>query len=164
MKRYLFWFLPGMWMVVIFLLSSQPYQQQNIQPFLKENVNLSSTKKYVENIKVNYRESEVSVASHGLEGFFEFFIRKGAHFIVFFMLLLFFYFAFKKTTDLTFRSQLILSFILTSGYAVLDEVHQSFTPNRTPFVGDVLIDISGALFGVVIIFTHFMIKKRQSPS
>ena len=40
--------------------------------------------------------------------------------------------------------RLWLAFWLTTGYAVSDEIHQAFVPNRGPSPIDVLIDASGA--------------------
>ena len=41
-----------------------------------------------------------------------------------------------------------LSWLIAVLYAATDELHQSFTPGRTPLVTDVIIDSFGAAFGV----------------
>lgn len=41
--------------------------------------------------------------------------------------------------------RLLWAFLLTTGYAVTDEVHQAFVPNRVSSPVDVLIDSCGAL-------------------
>lgn len=38
-----------------------------------------------------------------------------------------------------------------SVYAASDEIHQGFVTGRTPFVGDVLIDIGGVVLGLFIV-------------
>ena len=38
-------------------------------------------------------------------------------------------------------------------YAISDEIHQSFTPGRSPMVGDVFIDTCGVIFGIIIVKT-----------
>ena len=54
-----------------------------------------------------------------------------------------------------------LSLLLATAYAVLDEYHQSFTPDRSPAVMDVGIDATGAIIGVVIavVITRFRSEK-----
>ena len=36
-------------------------------------------------------------------------------------------------------------------YAISDEIHQSFIPDRTPAVGDVFIDTCGVIFGIILV-------------
>ena len=36
-------------------------------------------------------------------------------------------------------------------YAISDEIHQSFTPGRSPMVGDVFIDTCGVIFGIILV-------------
>ena len=49
-------------------------------------------------------------------------------------------------------------------FAASDEFHQSFVKSRTPSVGDVLLDVVGALFGLLICasFAHRHPKKARS--
>src|SRR5690625_6708865 len=83
MRKYLYWLFPFMWMIVIFISSSQPYEKQNIQPFLTDTIELSFLEPYIHWISITYNQSEVSVERLGVYGFIEFFIRKGAHVFVF---------------------------------------------------------------------------------
>ena len=50
-------------------------------------------------------------------------------------------------------------------YAISDEIHQSFIPDRTPAVGDVFIDTCGVVFGIILvrifIMINFKIKMRN---
>ena len=43
-----------------------------------------------------------------------------------------------------------LSLCIGSFYAITDEIHQIFVPNRGPAISDVLIDTSGVFFGILI--------------
>ena len=36
-------------------------------------------------------------------------------------------------------------------YAISDEIHQSFVPDRGPKITDVLIDVSGIIFGIILV-------------
>lgn len=94
-----------------------------------------------------------------MNGFLEFFIRKGAHVSVFFLLTIFFYMAIKKTLPVSAQSMVLLAFLLTFMYALMDEFRQSFTPNRTAYIGDVLLDTFGGLLAVMLIM---LLKRRRS--
>ncbi|KGX86326.1 VanZ family protein [Pontibacillus litoralis] len=159
MKRYMYWLLPISWMAVLFYSSSTPYEQQNMKPFLSSYVDLSFLEPYVGWVEFTYHRSVVSVAELGIEGFVEFFVRKGAHVVSFYMLCCFFYIALRNQQKVLRRMS--LAFLLTVVYATLDELHQGITPNRTPYVGDVLLDSFGALLAIIciVIFAQFD-KKR----
>lgn len=151
MKKYMYWLLPLFWMGVIYYASATPYQEQDIKPFLSETINLSFLEPIFKGVSFQYHNAVVSVEELGIEGFVEFFIRKGAHVTVYFILLVLFYIAFRKTTRTSFTYNLVISFVLTSIYAISDEFHQGFTQNRTPYIGDVGLDIIGASIGCLII-------------
>ena len=79
-------------------------------------------------------------------------VKKGAHFLEFAML-----------AGLCFRAFALLRFersvgaatfwalVISVAYAGLDELHQSYVPNRHPQVSDVLIDTAGVLLALVAI-------------
>jgi VanZ family protein len=56
------------------------------------------------------------------------------------------------------RQGIILAFCLTTGYAITDEIHQAFVPNRGPSPLDVLIDASGA---AVALAGRWLLKARH---
>ncbi|WP_067727084.1 VanZ family protein [Oceanobacillus damuensis] len=149
MRKFIVWLLPIGWMSIIFYSSATPYEEQDIKPFLGTIVDFSFLEPFVDWISFTYNQSIVSVEELGIHGFIEFFIRKGAHIAVFFLLTCFFCFAFRKTTMIRERMIFIFSFVLTVIYAVLDELHQGITPNRTPYAGDVLLDSFGAFIAVI---------------
>lgn len=164
MRKKLYWLLPLAWMGVIFNSSSTPYQEQDMKPFLSSYTDLSFLKPYLDSIVFTYHHSEVSVATLGVEGFIEYFIRKGAHVTVFLLLLLFLHVAFRKTTTLALNKCIVWSLFITVLYAAFDEIHQGFTPNRTPYVGDVLLDTVGALIGVGLIYLYVFGKTRMGKT
>ncbi len=76
-------------------------------------------------------------------------LKKGAHFGVYAGLAFWWWRALggtRRTSPerLSDWAVLALAFILTALYAISDEFHQSFTPNRHPSPWDVLIDSAGA--------------------
>ncbi len=158
MQKYVYWMLPVVWMAVIYYSSATPYEQQDVKPLMEQTFDLSFLTPFVDWVTFTYHHSEVSVAALGVEGFIEFFLRKGAHLGVFFILMCFFFVALHRASHLSFRAVLVVSFFLTAAYAGIDEFHQSFTANRTPYVGDVMIDMVGALLAGACILL-FMRKR-----
>ncbi|MBO8157431.1 MAG: VanZ family protein [Bacillaceae bacterium] len=161
MKKWWYWLFPIAWMGVIFYSSSTPYEEQDLKPFLGQYVDLSFLIPYVEHISFVYHKSEVSVEALGINGFAEFFIRKGAHVGVFFVLMLLFFVAYRQTTAFSFAKASYFSLLWTVLYGVVDELHQGMTPNRTPYYGDVIIDSVGAFIGWVVIFIIARRKKLR---
>lgn len=161
--RLLYWLLPIGWMGVIFQSSSTPYTQQDIKPLMGEFIDFTFLEPYVAWIYFTYNGSPVSLETHGAAGLIEFFIRKGAHIFVFFLLACLFKLAIGQTTELHVKRQLLLTFLLTAAYAVMDETHQGFTPNRTAYFGDVILDSFGALLAVFLICfkIHYLDKKKE---
>ncbi|UOQ48320.1 VanZ family protein [Gracilibacillus caseinilyticus] len=160
MKKIIYWMFPFVLMWVIYLVSDQPYPQQDIKPFLSTYVDLSFLESVLSPVVFDFHHSEVSVAALGVEGVVEFIVRKGAHFFVFLTLACSFYIAMRKSFPL--RSQklvAVLSFLLTVLYAISDEWHQVFTAGRTPYAGDVMIDSLGALIGILAILIGNKLRK-----
>jgi VanZ family protein len=148
----------------VFYSSSQPYQKQDIRPEISKYVNLEKVEKNYQDVKINYAGSEVSVEKKGAANFIEFFIRKGAHFTVFFALGFFAFRALRIYGSTTIKSA-VLAFLLVAGYATFDETHQNFTENRTPHVEDVMIDIAGGITAIALasfIYRNRPVKKKTS--
>lgn len=162
MRKYVYWFFPIIWMAIIYYFSAQPYEKQNIQPYLTESIDLSFLQPSVQWISFTYHQSEVSVEALGIYGFTEFFIRKGAHIFVFFVLCCLFYLALHKTVTVPFTYRIIISLTCTSLYAAFDEFHQSFTENRTSYIGDVFLDGFGGALAVLLLTMIRMYRKRTN--
>ena len=146
---------------VIFYSSSQPYTEQNIQPLLGDKLNLpDSIEALLSKINFTYAGVEVSVEALGLPGFIEFFIRKGAHFGVYFVMA----FVMASIVRMWVQRKAKITAI-TIGivfiYACLDEWHQSFTGGRTPLFHDVIIDTIGGLTGIALYFLAREYRKQQ---
>jgi hypothetical protein len=97
----------------------------------------------------SFRGKDVSVEEKGTAGFIEFIIRKGVHFTVFALLALSWYGVLRYR--LSFAVALPWSAFLSVMTAVFDEWHQTFTPDRTGMVSDVLLDASGSVTMLLII-------------
>lgn len=162
MKKILLYWLPVLlWMGIIFYASSQPYEKQDLRPALAANLDLSIIENLFSSITFHYAGDEISIQALGAAHFLEFFIRKAAHFLTYFVLGFLLYRALSYhflNNRLTFMS----SWFLTILYAISDEVHQSFTPNRTPHVEDVMIDAAGGLIGITLaLFIYRKIRIKR---
>ncbi len=80
-------------------------------------------------------------------------MRKSAHFSEYAILALLLWRALRSGPTLrTKRAMLFGAVLLASAvFAASDEFHQSFVKSRTPSVHDVILDITGALFGLLIV-------------
>lgn len=147
-------------MTIIFWFSSQPYHEQDLRPTMNNYLQLEGLKPFLQSVEFRYHGQEVSLESHGVAGLIEFFIRKASHFFIYFLLMGSLFVAFKKVTRLSYSLLFVLSILITIGYAATDEYHQSLTPNRTPYVGDVLIDAAGALCAGIMLVVFYKDKKE----
>lgn len=83
-------------------------------------------------------------------GWQDFITRKLAHFTEYAILYVLFYRGLKNTVNWSFLKLLIISFLLTIGYALTDEYHQTFVSGRTGKTFDIGVDSLGALFGLIL--------------
>lgn len=90
-----------------------------------------------------------------LTEYFQFYVRKLAHFGLYALLGLYSFLNFVSYRGLPFVFRCIFAFLLSALYAVSDEYHQTFVDGRVGCVQDVIIDSSGAL--VAIVFTVIII-------
>ena len=64
-----------------------------------------------------------------------------------------------KSSDIKVFIQVILMVFL---YACSDEFHQAFVPGRGPAFRDVLVDTSGGLTALLIIYIRAILKKSAA--
>ena len=134
------YFIPAIiWMIFIFIMShTNGNESSNQSNFIVKIV--------LEFININHET-------------LSFMIRKIAHMSEYAILLLFIYYGLYKT--ITYKYQLLISLLITFIYACSDEFHQLFIPGRSGQFIDILIDTSGALIMLLIIYLW---QKRKKPS
>lgn len=143
----------------LYYVSSMPYEQQDLRGTIQRVVDPEMVQNKLGHLSFYYGSKEISIASVGVAGFIEFFIRKFTHFA-----------CFALGTFLLYR---LLSHVISwklaipwSGFAglwlaVLDEWHQSFTPNRTAMIADIILDGSGVMFTIILLLLFSWWKKRR---
>lgn len=87
-------------------------------------------------------------------------VRKTAHFTVYCSLGLLL-FVFFKTIDINDKKRIMISLFLAFLYACTDEIHQLFVSGRSGEFKDVCIDTCGALFGILVVYFVYKLKKRK---
>ena len=89
----------------------------------------------------------------------EYVIRKLAHFSIYTCLGIILM-SLASTSKFTIKKKMIICILAGMIYAILDEIHQSFTPGRTPLVGDVIIDTVGVTVGCLLVISMIYIYKK----
>lgn len=144
---------------VLFISSSQTYEQQSIVPTLQTLLPDKPMENQLAKLQIPYWGKTISVEERGYYYFVEFLLRKSAHFFIFGLLALAVYYVLPK-----FRLRTITAFIITVGFAMADEYHQSLTGGRTATIQDVILDASGAFTFLLIfrlIYSAVMSLKRR---
>ena len=144
-KKYINWVLVIAWMILIFMFSSQ------VGEVSKEN-----------NKVVIYIFNSLGLDLNNVFGALsDFIVRKAAHFTEYFILCVLLYRAINISKSISVKAfiQVILIVFL---YACSDEFHQAFVPGRAPAFRDVLVDTSGGLTALLIIYIVVKFKKRPA--
>lgn len=141
----------------IFIASSQPYEKQDLRGTIRKYINMNQVQDKLGGIHFTYGKKEISVEKSGADGFVEFFIRKGTHFLTFTFFGILFYRLFRYWTKP--REAIAWTGWIGTLVAISDEWHQSFTPNRTAMITDVILDVSGLVFAMILI-TVLRVFKR----
>lgn len=107
--------------------------------------------KAIQNLEIYQKEKVLSKIEH--------IVRKIAHFSLY-TSVGFLTMSLMSTYKLTYKQRIILSLCIGITYAITDEIHQMYVPNRGPSLGDVLIDTSGVIFGILIVILGIKIYKK----
>lgn len=147
-------------MVGLFYSSSMSYEQQSVTPLLNRLFVNEPLKQLLAPVRFGYAGKEISIHALGYSAFIEFFLRKGAHFFIYFLLGLSWFMGLKEKLD-SVPLALFLAFLLAAGYASFDEFHQGLTPGRTPLLEDIYLDWAGAATGILMSWLFTSRKKTR---
>ena len=134
------------WMITVFMLSHQIAEDSS-----KTSSNFITVIIKLFNKDIEQEQLETIMLK------VETIVRKLAHFVLYTlggMLITIMFINFKEYITKT----KIASFLLGATYAITDEIHQLFIPGRSGEIRDVLIDSTGVLLGVFIIYLLMRIK------
>lgn len=149
-------------LIGLYISSSQPYADQDMRGRIAEMVDENKWEARFQDVTLRYGGREVSVEEKGTAGFIEFLLRKGIHFCTFAFLAYCWYRVLRYWMPPSMAWP--WSAFLCLGAAVLDEWHQTFTPDRIGAVNDVLLDASGALFMLtcIALFNRWKMQGAKS--
>jgi VanZ family protein len=147
-KTILWLILAGVWVVIIWLMSSQSYQQQNIQPWLQrltKQVHIGVT---LPDVHLFYNGHEYSLRERPY-AFVEFLFRKTAHLVIYAVLAVLIYgsLRYKRVRVMTCIAVALMIVVII---ASIDEYIQQFSSNRTSSIWDVVVDLIGGSCGIAI--------------
>ena len=136
------------WMVLVFILSHQVADEssETSSRFIATIIKLFNK---------NIQQEELDKILLIIEPI----VRKIAHFVLYTLggiLITIMFINFKEHIAKTKTT----AFLLGTVYAITDEIHQLFVPGRSGEIRDVLIDSSGVLLGVFIIYLLMCIKGK----
>ncbi|EMT50524.1 VanZ family protein [Brevibacillus borstelensis] len=144
----------------LFISSSTPYGKQDIRGTISKFVDEGTVSENWQDFSFQYGKKEISIDNNGVAGVIEFFLRKGTHFSVFAILAAAWYRVLRQR--LTAMVALPWSAFLSLAVAVLDEWHQTFTPDRTGQVADVVLDGIGVCTMLLIIAVWSLWRSRKT--
>lgn len=139
--RYVYWAMTLAIMVFIFINSSQTAE-------ISSQTSSSFTEKL---LTIFYSDfSDLSeMQRHILISSLQHFIRKAAHFSVFFALAFSCYLAL-NTYNIKIYIKMLLTVTISVLYALSDEIHQLFSEGRACQFSDIIIDTAGAVCGMFL--------------
>ncbi|MFD1885158.1 VanZ family protein [Paenibacillus wenxiniae] len=143
------------WMAFMFMMSNQPYQEQDVKPLLASWIAEPSLAAITPMVEFSYGGYTVS----GSEpyAFWEFFIRKGGHVSEFAVLTFLLVHVCSSLTRAVYMP-LIGAAVIAYGFAATDEWHQTWIAGRTGHFSDTLIDAIGI---VLVIIVYGIVRYRR---
>lgn len=88
------------------------------------------------------------------------YVRKLAHFSIYAFAGIW-EFLFLNTFNIKDEKKIVIGTIIGLLYAISDEIHQGFSPGRSPKIIDVIIDLEGNMFGLLGVLLIIMLIKRN---
>jgi VanZ family protein len=146
MNKKIAWTLVILWMLLIFFFSSQIATDSN---GMSTGITVA-----IRNLIIQiYPKLSISIET------LNHFIRKSAHFLIYFGLGFLLKNAYHMSGYLNIKGSLY-AISVSILYAISDEIHQMFVPGRGPGIKDVFIDSLGALTGILF-FTVFLMTYEK---
>lgn len=139
MRKKIFIILTILWMAMIFYMSNQPAAASTVQS--NNAIEFLGTLPIIGNV----------IETLTTNGTVTVIVRKSAHMFSYAMLSIF---VFMSMYDLKvdFKKLCIKSIVIAFIYAITDEIHQFFIPGRSCELRDVLIDTSGAILAMFVVY------------
>ncbi len=135
-KRNIYGIFVIIWMIVIFMFSNQNGNESQ------------GTSDVITNSIISISDDYFGINISNLKDTISFFIRKLAHFSIYFLGGILIY-NFINTFPIKKKYSIILSIVFGIVYAIFDELHQLFIDGRSGQIRDVLIDSCGVIISII---------------
>ena len=139
------WVPAILWSAVIFTLSTDAFSAANTGSVLEHIL----------------RWIVPSISQDRFEAI-HFLIRKSAHFTEYFIFFLLLYRGIRAGRNGWHWSWAFGAWFIAAVYSCLDEIHQSFVASRTASAWDSLLDSTGALVALFVLFAFYRLFRRTS--
>jgi VanZ family protein len=137
------------WLTLLFVFSSQTYDQQSIQPFLRSHFSADQLVRWLPDVTVKYRTSVIN-AHERPYAFIEFFFRKGAHFFVYATFAAMLFMFLRALSRGRWFVSIVITLLAAVAIPALDEWNQLSSDERTGNATDVLLDFIGGCTGLLV--------------
>jgi VanZ family protein len=139
------------WLTLVFTFSSQSYDQQSIQPFLRSHFEFHQLVRWLPDMTITYNTSRIHSHSNPYH-FVEFFFRKGAHVFVYATLAAILFMLLRSFNKKRWLRAVLLTLVVALAVPALDEWNQLQSVNRTGNTTDVWLDFAGGCMGLLVCF------------
>ncbi len=152
-RRWTFLVLTLLWMLVIFLMSSQPADDSTeMSLYVGETIG----KVFVPGYTGWSPEEQIEFAEH-----IDHPVRKAAHATEYTVLGILLFMTCRSSFGMNLKGSFRTAFLTGTIYAATDEFHQLFVPGRAGMISDVLIDSMGVLFGCLVIYALYKVFRKN---
>lgn len=139
------WWPALLWAAVIFAASTDPFSSEHTSRIIVPLIRLLVP----------------GISAANLQ-FVHHLIRKSAHFTEYFVFFLLLYRGLRGLRRGWHQVPAVLAWFIAAAYSVLDEIHQSFVASRGASARDSLLDSSGALVALVVVFLFYRLRRRTA--
>jgi VanZ family protein len=137
------------WLTLVFVFSSQSYEQQSIQPLLFRYFSYQDLVRWLPDMTVKYRYSTIHSHSSPYQ-FIEFFFRKGAHLFVYATFAAVFFMFVRSLIPRRLILAVLVTLLVSVAVPAVDEWNQLSSEHRTGNATDVLLDFTGGCIGLLV--------------
>jgi VanZ family protein len=137
------------WLTLVFVFSSQSYEQQSIQPFLRSSPRIADLVRMLPEVTIKYRTTILHSHSSPYQ-FIEFLFRKGAHLFVYATFASILFMFLRSLNPRRWFRSVAVTLVVALAVPALDEWNQLSSVRRTGNGMDVILDFVGACIGVIV--------------
>jgi VanZ family protein len=144
------WIVVLLWLLIIAYFSQQPFQQQDISPYITDHPRLTHLIQQLPVIQFHYHNSLINSHSNSVQ-FVQFVVRKTMHITLYGLFGLSLLLALASGRRIKLRHWALAALIILAT-AALDEFNQYLSTSRTGCIEDIVMDFFGyILFSIVLL-------------